>query len=55
MNRAVALVRRAAGEERHHQNGFCPDAAKRVGYGTDVDMTTTPLALTLRTDDFPRG
>lgn len=26
----------------------------RVEYGTDVDMTTTPLALTLKTDDFPR-
>ncbi|MGW1158743.1 Uma2 family endonuclease [Streptomyces sp. NPDC002513] len=26
----------------------------RVNYGTDVDMTTTPLGLTLQTDDFPR-
>ncbi|MEU9053831.1 Uma2 family endonuclease [Streptomyces sp. NPDC048384] len=26
----------------------------RVEYGTDVDMTTTPLGLTLNTDDFPR-
>lgn len=26
----------------------------RVDYGTDADLTTTPLGLTLRTDDFPR-
>ncbi|MFE9170980.1 Uma2 family endonuclease [Streptomyces kebangsaanensis] len=25
-----------------------------VGFGTDVDMTTTPLGLTLKTDGFPR-
>ncbi|MFF9124505.1 Uma2 family endonuclease [Streptomyces sp. NPDC014889] len=26
----------------------------RVDYGTDVDMSTTPLGLVLRTDEFPR-
>ncbi|MER7927700.1 MULTISPECIES: Uma2 family endonuclease [unclassified Streptomyces] len=26
----------------------------RVAYGTDVDLTATPLDLTLRTGDFPR-
>ncbi|MEU6589136.1 Uma2 family endonuclease [Streptomyces sp. NPDC046881] len=26
----------------------------RVDYGTDVDLTATPLRLVLRTDDFPR-
>ncbi|TQJ53856.1 Uma2 family endonuclease [Streptomyces sp. NBC_00080] len=26
----------------------------RVDYGTDVDLTTTPLDLTLNTDEFPR-
>ncbi|MFI9602877.1 Uma2 family endonuclease [Streptomyces sp. NPDC052043] len=26
----------------------------RVDYETDVDMSTTPLGLTLRTDEFPR-
>nr|BFD84189.1 Uma2 family endonuclease [Streptomyces sp. Xyl84] len=26
----------------------------RVEYGSDVDMTTTPLGLTLKTDAFPR-
>lgn len=25
-----------------------------VTFGTDVDMTTTPLGLTLKTDEFPR-
>ncbi|MFF4213810.1 Uma2 family endonuclease [Streptomyces sp. NPDC001796] len=25
-----------------------------VAFGADVDMTTTPLGLTLKTDDFPR-
>ncbi|MEV0640250.1 Uma2 family endonuclease [Streptomyces sp. NPDC050619] len=25
-----------------------------VAFGTDVDMTTTPLGLTLKTDEFPR-
>ncbi|MDQ0831716.1 hypothetical protein QF032_003560 [Streptomyces achromogenes] len=26
----------------------------RVAYGTHVDLTTTPLGLTLKTDEFPR-
>jgi hypothetical protein len=26
----------------------------RVDYGTDVDLTTTPLGFTLKTYDFPR-
>lgn len=26
----------------------------RVGYGSVVDLTTTPLELTLKTDEFPR-
>ncbi|MFJ6562861.1 hypothetical protein ACIQMV_23930 [Streptomyces sp. NPDC091412] len=26
----------------------------RVDYGTAVDMSTTPLGLVLRTDEFPR-
>ncbi|MFE0328630.1 Uma2 family endonuclease [Streptomyces sp. NPDC058960] len=25
-----------------------------IAFGADVDMTTTPLGLTLKTDDFPR-
>ncbi|MFI6491324.1 hypothetical protein [Streptomyces sp. NPDC050564] len=25
-----------------------------VTFGGDVDMTTTPLGLTLKTDEFPR-
>jgi hypothetical protein len=25
-----------------------------VEFGADIDLTTTPLGLTLSTDDFPR-
>ena len=36
-----------AGDELHYEK-------LSVAFGTDVDMTTTPLELTLKTDEFPR-